>query len=151
MINYTFRNLAQEKSMELKQLLDMAEIDSSWDRFLDDKQAELASVGNCVLGSRLAIWILESADLKVYLTASPETRARRIWEREREKRPGLLLDDILVDTALRDKNDRERYLRLYGIDNDDFGFADLIIDTTTRDPRMVLDDIMLALANKKLV
>jgi cytidylate kinase len=151
MINYTFRNLAVEKGMELKDLLAMAREDPSWDRFLDDKQVELASSGNCVLGSRLAIWFLKGADLSVYLTASPETRARRIWERESEKHPGILLEDVACDTAERDRQDRERYLKLYGIDNDDFAFADLVIDTTVREPRMVLEDIMRALADKKLI
>lgn len=151
MINYTFRNLAAEKNLELNEILVQAQKDPSWDRFLDNKQAELAATGNCVLGSRLAIWILKDADLKVYLRASPETRAKRIWERESEKHPGLSLDSVIEDTARRDLHDRVRYLKLYGIDNDIFDFADLIIDTTTRDPRMVLDDIMQALASKKLL
>ena len=32
-------------------------------------------------------------------------------------------------TLERDRQDRERYLHLYNIDNDDFHFADLILDT----------------------
>jgi cytidylate kinase len=150
-INYTFRNLAQEKGLELKEVLALAEADPSWDRDLDNKQAELAAAGNCVLGSRLAIWILKDADLRVYLKASPETRAARIWGREQGAHPEIDNATMLADTIERDKRDRERYLKLYGIDNDQYEFADLIIDVTNRDPRMILDDIMMALKLKKLL
>ncbi len=151
MINYTFRNLAAERGMGLQDLLALAGDDPSWDRYLDDKQVELAAAGNCVLGSRLAIWILKDADLRVYLKASPETRSQRIFVREREKRPALEQRQVVIETAERDRCDRDRYLKLYNIDNDKFDFADLIIDTSQRDPRMVLDDIMLALKAKKLI
>lgn len=151
MINYTFRNLAQEKGLDLAQVLALAEHDPSWDRDLDLKQAQLASAGDCVLGSRLAIWILKDADLRVYLKASVETRASRIWGREHDLHPLVDGQTMLAETIERDRRDRERYLKLYNIDNDQFEFADLIIDVTHRDPRMILDDIMLALRHKKLL
>lgn len=146
LINYTFRNLAQEKGIELMELCRLAEADEYWDRFLDNKQVELARSGDCVLGSRLAIWLLKDADLKIYFTASPETRAGRV-----HKRDGGDLDLIMAETAERDRRDRERYLRLYGIDNDDYSFADLILDTTDRKPEMLLEDIILNLRIKKLL
>ncbi len=52
---------------------------------------------DCVLGSRLAIWVLKEADLKVYLTASSEVRARRIQVRE-----GGSLEQRLDETMRRD-------------------------------------------------
>jgi len=55
LINYTFRNMAQERGMEFKEFCGLAERDLSIDRMLDEKQVELASGGSCVLGSRLAI------------------------------------------------------------------------------------------------
>ena len=146
MINYTFRNLAVERNMEFSELRALAEVDPSWDRYLDDKQVELAAAGNCVLGSRLAIWILRDAELKVYLKATPEVRSKRIQQRE-----GGIFEQVLADTADRDCRDRERYLRLYNIDNDDFAFADLIIDVTERLPEMILEDIIHSLRSKKLL
>ena len=151
MINYTFRNLAAERNMDFGELRMLAEADPSWDRYLDEKQVELASAGNCVLGSRLAIWILKDAELKVYLKGSPEVRASRILEREQREGTGRCLAEIATETADRDVRDRERYLKLYGIDNDDYSFADLIIDVTKRYPEMILEDIIYALRIKKLL
>ncbi|MDR0553508.1 MAG: AAA family ATPase [Treponema sp.] len=129
-INFTFRTLAAERGMSLEEVLALAATDDSWDRMVDSRQVALArEEGGCALGSRLAIWMLEDADLKVYLRAQPLTRARRILKRE-----GGDLAAQAAFTAERDRQDRERYLRIYGIDNDDYRFADLIIDTDALEP-----------------
>jgi cytidylate kinase len=119
-------------------------MDDSWDREVDRRQTILAREdGGCVLGSRLAIWLLEEADLKVYLTAAPETRARRIAARE-----GRDIESVTAFTAKRDRQDRERYLRIYHIDNDNYGFADLVVNTDSLDPQGITDSIIARLAEK---
>ena len=124
-INFTFRSLAQEKGISLKEVLTLAAKDDSWDKEVDTRQVAMArESGGCVLGSRLAIWMLPEADVKVFLTATPETRAKRIQGREGES-----LNDVAKFTASRDRQDHERYLRIYNINNDDYSFADLIIAT----------------------
>ena len=65
LINYTFRQLAQEKNMTLAQVIEAAKNDDSYDKYVDKHQVELAMKESCVLGSRLAIWMLKDADLKV--------------------------------------------------------------------------------------
>lgn len=132
-INFTFRSLAQERGISLEEVLALAAADDAWDREVDRRQVAMAlEDGGCVLGSRLAIWMLREADLKVYLKAGPLVRARRILRRE-----GGDLEAQAAFTAERDRQDRERYLRLYGIDNDDYGFADLIIDTDEVSPQEI--------------
>jgi cytidylate kinase len=129
-INFTFRSLAEERGMTLEEVLARAAGDDAWDREVDSRQLGLAREdGGCVLGSRLAIWMLAEADLKVYLTARSLTRAQRIVKRE-----GGSLEAVAAFTEDRDRQDRERYLRIYGIDNDEYSFADLIIDTDERFP-----------------
>ncbi len=123
-INYTFRSMAQEKGIEFEELCHLAENDSSFDFFLDKRQKELASEGNCVVGSRLAIWIIDDADIKIFLDAPTEVRAGRIHLRE-----GGRYEDVLQKTIARDKRDTQRYRNLYDIDNNNFSHADLIIDT----------------------
>jgi cytidylate kinase len=143
-INFTFRSLAGEKGISLEEVLALAAKDDSWDREVDSRQVSLArEEGGCVLGSRLAIWMLPEADLKVYLTASPETRAKRIKARE-----GGSLEKIAAFTAERDKQDRERYIRIYNIDNDDYAFADLIIETDTLSP-VQFTELIIAKINDK--
>jgi cytidylate kinase len=143
-INFTFRNLAAEKGTSLEEALERAAADDSWDREVDRRQTGIAREdGGCVLGSRLAIWMLDEADLKVYLTAAPETRAKRIAGRE-----GGDIESVAAFTAERDRQDRERYLRIYGIDNDDYGFADLVVDTDSLDPQGIADLIIAKLTEK---
>ena len=74
MINFTFRQMAEERGVDFWTFCHMAEDDYDIDRELDRRQVEMAmAIPDCVLGSRLAIWMLEKADLKVYLTATAET------------------------------------------------------------------------------
>lgn len=135
MINYTFRTLAEEQGVSFAEMRRMAEEDPRWDRIVDKRQREMALEGSCVLGSRLAVWVLrEEADLKVFLDASEEERARRI-----QKREGGTFEQKLKETRVRDHNDRERYLKLYGIDNNDYGFCDLIVDTERHAPEEIAE------------
>jgi len=93
-----------------------------------------------VIGSRLAIWLLKDAALSVYLYASVETRSRRIWNRE-----GGRLEDVLEFTRERDAQDTRRYREIYGIDNTDYSFADLVINTERLVPERIVDIITAAL------
>lgn len=145
-INYTFRNLARELHMPLKKLMQHAQHDFHFDRLIDERQVEYALRTSCVLGSRLAIWMLKEADLKVYLYASPEVRAKRIFERE-----GGSLDDIRAFTARRDSNDTRRYKELYSIDNTDYAFADLKIDTECLMPDEIVQIIIDELVKRSLI
>ena len=144
-INFTFRSLAAERGMSLAEVLLEAAGDDSWDREVDRRQVALAreGAGGCVLGSRLAIWMLDEADLKVYLRAAPLTRARRIVNRE-----GGALEAVAAFTAERDRQDWERYRRIYAIDNDNYGFADLIIATDVLDPKQIADIIIRGVKEK---
>ncbi len=139
MINFTFRQLAEEKGMEFWELCEKSKDDFSYDRELDSRNAEMASAGNCVYGSRLAVWMLEQADLKVFLTASAEVRAKRIFDRE-----GGVYEEILNVTKQRDQNDSGRYKAIYGIDMDKHQFVDLVINTHRLNEYQVSDIIVKA-------
>ena len=129
-INFTFRSLAEDRGLDLKTVLELAAADDSWDREVDTRQVLLArEEGGCVLGSRLSIWMLEEADLKIYLKATPHTRAQRIVKRE-----GGDLEEVAAFTAERDKQDHGRYLRIYGIDTNNYSFVDLVIETDKLTP-----------------
>ena len=86
LINYTFHNMAEEAGIPFEEFCRRAENDPSFDYALDDKQLRLAQNGGVVLGSRLAVWLLKDADLKVYLYAPAEIRSGRIHSREGGRR-----------------------------------------------------------------
>ncbi|MCL1817972.1 MAG: AAA family ATPase [Spirochaetaceae bacterium] len=137
MINYTFHTIAEEKGMDFGELCRLAETDPAWDYQVDKTQMALAAEGDCVLGSRLAVWLLEDADLKVFLDAPHDVRAKRIHKRE-----GGDYEDISQKTLRRDARDHERYLKLYNIDNEYYGFVDLVIDTSQFTPEEIAEQIV---------
>ena len=145
MINFTFRQLAAEKGVDFWTLSRMAETDHSIDKELDRRQTEMAMAENdCVLGSRLAIWMLGEADLKVYLRATPETRAERIFRRE-----GGSLEQRYRETVERDKANTRRYMDIYGIDNTrPEAVADIIIDTDDKTPDEITSIIIEEIGKK---
>ena len=139
MINFTFRQMAEERGVDFWTFCRMAEDDYSIDRELDRWQVEMAmQEENCVLGSRLAIWMLDKADLKVYLTATAETRANRILRRE-----GGTFEERYNQTVQRDSNDTARYMKIYGIDNTKAEeTADIVIPTDDKTPEEIVDIII---------
>ncbi|MFI3257347.1 MAG: cytidylate kinase family protein [Spirochaetales bacterium] len=137
MINYTFRSIAAETGLSLAEIIERAKTDDSFDERVDTRQVELAREESCVLGSRLAIWMLCDADFKVYLLADDETRAKRIQNRE-----GGDLQSILEFTRMRDNEDTQRYKRLYDIDNTDYSPSNLVIDTVLYDPETIAELIL---------
>jgi len=146
LLNYTFRAMAVERGLGFEEMLRMANEDPNfaYDRALDAKQVELARQAaqerDCVIGSRLAMWLLPEATLHLYLAGSLEVRAERIHSRE-----GSDLSEKLKFTKERDASDHKRYLTIYGIDNDDLSGADLVINTELWKPEAIVDIVMKAL------
>jgi CMP/dCMP kinase len=136
-VNYTFHTMAEELGMSFEVLLERADADLSYDRMLDEKQVRLALDGDCVVGSRLAVWLLRDKAFTAYLRASPEIRAARVWKRE-----GGGLADVEAFTRERDASDHRRFMELYGIDNDDYSFCDLIVDAENAGPDEIVDQII---------
>ncbi|MCD6343215.1 MAG: cytidylate kinase family protein [Spirochaetaceae bacterium] len=139
LVNYTFRTIADEDGISFDDVCRRAETGDEDDLRVDKTQVALARKEPSVLGSRLAIWMLKDADLKVFLTGSPEVRAARIKMRE-----GGTLEDQMKATTVRDKRDFNRYKKLYGIDNNDYSIADLVINTDRFDAVQVVDIIVTA-------
>ena len=145
MINFTFRQMAEERGMEFWDFCHLAETDYNIDKELDRRQVEMAmALPDCVLGSRLAIWMLRDADLKVYLTASAETRASRILKRE-----GGTFEERYNQTVNRDNHDSARYMKIYGIDNTKAEeVADIVIATDDKSPEEIVDIIIKAVKER---
>ncbi len=144
LINYTFHTMAEEQGIDFDDFCRMAEKDNKYDIYLDNRQKELASEGECVLGSRLAVWLIEDADLRVFLDAGEEIRAARIHRRE-----GGDYQEILDKTIARDERDTERYKNLYSIDNNDYRHVDILINTEHFLPDAVAEIILKAVEIRK--
>ncbi len=136
-VNYTFKDLARDRGMTFEQISILAESDPQYDLTIDRMQVQLAKDGSCVLGSRLAIWLLKDSAFTVYLRAPLAVRADRIARREGQ-------DPVvtLAETEARDRRDHDRYKRLYGYDVDRFEFAALLIDAETMNQDEIADRIV---------
>ncbi len=77
--------------------------------FLLDLQRAIAAKGGVIMDGRdIGTVIMPDAELKVFMTASVEERARRRHRELCEKGSPISYDDVLRDIAARDKNDSER-------------------------------------------
>ena len=123
-VNYTFRNLAEDLGLSFEDIQEESLNDPLYDYLTDLMLIRAGSRENVVIGTRLAGWIFD-ADLRIWLEAPVEARAERIFARE-----GGSVGDVLAKTIVRDRENRQRYLELYGIDIDDRIGFDVTINTS---------------------
>ncbi len=72
-------------------------------------QQELASMTDMVLDGRdICTTVLPHATAKIFLTASPEERAKRRWKEMKDKGQDAFYEDVLRDLRKRDEQDMNR-------------------------------------------
>ena len=77
--------------------------------YLLDLQKKIAEKGGVVMDGRdIGTVIMPDAEVKVFMTASPEERARRRHKELLEKGENVTFDEVLADMTERDKNDSQR-------------------------------------------
>lgn len=77
--------------------------------FLLDMQRDMARRYNVVMDGRdIGTVVLPDARVKIFLTASPEERARRRYEEHLAKGEAVLYNEVLEDLKRRDHNDASR-------------------------------------------
>jgi cytidylate kinase len=73
------------------------------------QQREIGHGGGIVMAGRdIGSVVLPNADVKLYIDAAPEERARRRFEQQKERNPNVEFDQVLADTLRRDRLDTER-------------------------------------------
>lgn len=77
--------------------------------YLFDLQKKIAKENNCIMDGRdIGTVVLPDADVKVFLTASPEARAKRRYKELTEKGSDVKYEDVLSDMIKRDYDDSHR-------------------------------------------
>ena len=77
--------------------------------FLLDLQRDMAKTNNVIMDGRdIGTVILPNAEVKIFLTASPEARATRRYKELIEKGEDVKYEDVLNDVITRDYNDSHR-------------------------------------------
>ena len=78
-------------------------------RVLVAEQQRAGEGGGVVMEGRdIGTVVFPRAELKIFLEASPETRAERRWKEHQEKGHHMTLLEVLQEVRERDKRDRER-------------------------------------------
>lgn len=73
------------------------------------KQQDMAAVGGVVMDGRdIGSQVLPNAEVKIFMTASVEERARRRYEELRDKDPSVTYEQLIQDISMRDDMDRNR-------------------------------------------
>lgn len=120
-----FRQLAKERGMDLAEFSRLAENNQTIDMQIDARQKEIAGAEDeIVVEGRLSGWMVEHADLKIWLDAPLPVRARRISERD-----GGDVGSALERTKVREASERVRYRTYYGIDIGDLSPYHMVLDT----------------------
>ena len=77
--------------------------------FLFDLQRDIAKRNNCIMDGRdIGTVVLPDAQVKIFLTASPEERAMRRYKELIEKGNDVNYEEVLEDLVQRDYNDSPR-------------------------------------------
>ena len=106
--------------------------------FLFDLQRDMAKENNVVMDGRdIGTVVLPDADVKIFLTASPEARAHRRYDEHLAKGEKVSYDDILQDVITRDYNDSHRAVAPLKQAEDA-----VLVDTTNLDLEQSIQTVM---------
>jgi len=123
-----FRDLAKEKGVSLEELSKQAADSPEVDRMIDERSAAEAAKGDALIEGQLAAWMAKDlAQIRIYLKAPNEERIARIAKRDHVDH-----EAARRQTLERERIQRERYKRHYGIDIDDLSPYNIIIDNGNR-------------------
>ena len=136
-----FRNLARQYEMSIEHLNEFAGTNRIIDQEIDTLIRRLGTGSELVLDSRLGFyWIHDS--FKVYLTVDPDIAARRIYDDivngRRDGEKAVSIGETISNIQDQADSTSARYFRNYGIDINNTGSFDLIIDTADKTPREVV-------------
>jgi cytidylate kinase len=120
-----FRSLAKERGMDLIEFGKLCESDPEVDRLIDERQKEIGErEDDIIIEGRLAGHMVDNADIKIWVAASPQCRARRISGREESD-----IESAKEETIQRELSEAARYKMYYDIDITDLSIYDLVINS----------------------
>lgn len=107
-------------------------------KIIDRLQQELALKGNIVIEGKLALRMVPKADIKIWVSASIEERAKRESQRD-----SISLEEAERILKKREEKERKEWKTIYGFDyfeqKDD---ADLVIDSSQMNVPAIVDEIV---------
>ena len=104
-------------------------------------QRKLAVGKNVVLDGRdIGTYVFPNADVKIYLDATEEVRAKRRWLENQEKGIDMTYEEVLENIKMRDKQDKEKEIGALKL-ADDATYIDTT-DLTIEEVKNKIEDII---------
>ncbi|MEG2720913.1 MAG: (d)CMP kinase, partial [Oscillospiraceae bacterium] len=114
--------------------------------FLFDLQRDIAKKNNCIMDGRdIGTVVLPNADIKIFLTASPQERATRRFKELKKTGSNETYEDVLADLIKRDYNDSHREIAPLKPSDDG-----IIVDTTGLTLEQSIEKII-GIAKEKII
>ncbi|MCY0851621.1 MAG: AAA family ATPase [Thermoplasma acidophilum] len=128
-----FRETARKMNMSIEDFNVYSETHPEADYYTDETQkAFMQANDNIIVEGRLAGWISYLNGIsafRIFLYATYYTRLVRFAGRE-----NIDIDSARVLMDKREKSEKERYRKLYGIDIDDLSIYDIVVNTEFMKP-----------------
>jgi len=121
-----FRQCAKERNVGLAEFGRLAEQDPQFDKLIDTRQKEIAEQqDNIIVEGRLSGWMVNGADLRIWLFAPIDCRLKRIVFRDQ------IADEETAKkiTIEREQCEAARYRTYYDIDINDLSIYHLILNS----------------------
>lgn len=139
------RELAGKKGISLLELSKKAEKSFEVDKEIDNMYNKLRKQDNFVIDSRLGFMFLPKS-IKIFLKVKPQIAVKRIFKQKRIiEKENLTLQKTLANMKRRQKSERLRYKKYYGIDIDDLSNYDIVLDTSEMSPRQMNNYVLKAI------
>lgn len=126
--------------IKFNELGELPENQKEFDLKYEEYQKNLDSDSKIILESRLG-YFCQPKSLKIFISVDDESAAKRIFNDHRSTDKYSSREEAYEETKKRNREDVERYQKLYGINYQDPKNFDLIFDTTGK----TLDETVLEL------
>lgn len=124
------RQIAKRRKISLLELSKEAEKSRNIDYELDKMTKKLRKKRNFVMDSRIG-WYFLPKSIKIFVKVDVKEAAKRIFNAKRAvEKENLSLKMTMENIKRRMKSERIRYKTYYGIDINDLGNYDAVIDTS---------------------
>lgn len=146
------RKMAKERGISIVEFNKLAEKNPEYDKMIDEYQKKIGiKEDDFILEGRLGFYFIPNS-YKIYLKASPEEAAHRIYlEKREDEKHNITEEETLNKLIERKESERKRYKELYGINLNDLSQFDCIINTNPIPADKVAQEIIRNLKKDKVI
>ena len=138
-----FRDIANERGISIVELNELAKDDPSIDNLIDERSKELGKIKDkCIFDCRLG-WFFIPDSLKIFIDVDIKEAAKRILnDPNRVAETYESVEKACEEIKRRQELEKERYLKLYNADIYDLSNYDVVLDSTDKTIKELVNTIV---------